>query len=211
MVVAGASRHAKEILEIIFQQNKLADLCFYDDYNPNVPDFFYNKFRIVKNLEDLSNIFSINNKFVLGLGGVRNRYHVAKKLRGIGGELVTIKADSAKVGHFDVSLGDGLNIMEFVSINNSVRIGEGSLINAFVSVHHDVSIGKYCEISPRATLLGGVSLGDFCSIGSGAVILPNVELGQNVIVGAGAVITYNIPDNSVVVGVPGKVIKKHFS
>lgn len=36
--------------------------------------------------------------------------------------------------------------------------------------------------------------------------MPNTTIGNNCIVGAGAVITRNIPDNSVVVGVPGKII-----
>lgn len=208
MVVAGASRHAKEILEILYQQNRLEDLCFFDDYNPNVADLFYSRFRVVKSLAALSTLFSNENKFILGLGGVRNRYLVAQKLEDIGGSLESIVAESAKIGHFDVTFEKGLNIMDFACINNSVKVGEGTLVNAFVSIHHDVSIGRYCELSPRATLLGGAKLGDFCSIGSGATILPNVVLGRNVVVGAGAVVTKNTPDNSLVVGVPGKLTKK---
>lgn len=37
--------------------------------------------------------------------------------------------------------------------------------------------------------------------------MPNVEIGSNVIVGAGAVVTHNIPDNTVVAGVPARVIR----
>ena len=47
-------------------------------------------------------------------------------------------------------------------------------------------------------------------IGIGAVILNNAKIGKNCIIGAKALITENkiIPDNSLVVGSPGKVIRK---
>ena len=45
-------------------------------------------------------------------------------------------------------------------------------------------------------------------IGAGATILPNISIGKWCVIGAGAVITQNLPDYSLVVGVPGKVIRK---
>jgi len=45
------------------------------------------------------------------------------------------------------------------------------------------------------------------SIGSSATILCGVTIGKNAIVGAGAVVTKDVPDNTVVAGVPAKVVK----
>ena len=45
-------------------------------------------------------------------------------------------------------------------------------------------------------------------IGAGATVIPEVTIGKWCIIGAGAVITQNLPDYSMVVGVPGKVIRK---
>lgn len=208
MLIAGANRHAKEILELLYVQNQLDDLRFFDDINLNGPVLFYERFPILKHTSDLHAVFKIDNRFILGLGGVKARYTVAKKITQAGGRLQSIIADSARIGHFQVAIGDGVNIMEFVLISNSVVIGEGCLVNAFSAIHHDVSIGAYCEISPRATILGGASIGDFSSVGSGAIILPNIKIGRNVVIGAGSVITQDIPDNSMAVGVPGKVIKE---
>ncbi len=53
-----------------------------------------------------------------------------------------------------------------------------------------------------------VKIGDDVWIGGNVAILPGVQIGNNVTLGAGSVITHNVPDNSVVVGVPGRVIKK---
>ncbi len=45
-------------------------------------------------------------------------------------------------------------------------------------------------------------------IGAGATILPGVTIGENSIVAAGAVVSKNVPDNTIVGGVPAKIIKK---
>jgi acetyltransferase-like isoleucine patch superfamily enzyme len=46
------------------------------------------------------------------------------------------------------------------------------------------------------------------SIGSSSTIMCGITIGENSIVGAGAVVTKDVPPNSVVAGVPAKVIKK---
>ena len=58
-----------------------------------------------------------------------------------------------------------------------------------------------------------VTIGEKCWIGEKAIILPSVTIGNGYVIGAGAVATKSIPDNSMVVGNPGKIInywdKKH--
>jgi sugar O-acyltransferase (sialic acid O-acetyltransferase NeuD family) len=208
VLIAGANRHAKEILELLYLQNQLDNLLFFDDVNLNGPELFYARFPILKSTRELHDVFKTDNRFILGLGGVKARHTVAKKIMEVGGSLHAIIANSARIGHFQVAIGAGVNIMEFVLISNSVAIGEGCLVNAFSAIHHDVSIGSYCEISPRATVLGGASVGDYSSVGSGAIILPNIKVGRNVVIGVGSVITHNIADNCMVVGVPGRVVKE---
>jgi acetyltransferase EpsM len=64
------------------------------------------------------------------------------------------------------------------------------------------------HISPNSTLCGNVKVGEGTHIGAGATILPNIEIGKWCKIGAGSVVTKKIPDYSVVVGIPGKIIKK---
>ena len=47
-------------------------------------------------------------------------------------------------------------------------------------------------------------------IGAGATILPGVTIGENAVVAAGAVVSRNVPDNTVVGGIPAKVIRTIF-
>ncbi|MGA9506881.1 MAG: acyltransferase, partial [Terriglobales bacterium] len=46
------------------------------------------------------------------------------------------------------------------------------------------------------------------SIGSGATILANTCIGENAIVGAGAVVTKDVPANTIVAGVPAKILRQ---
>jgi len=59
-------------------------------------------------------------------------------------------------------------------------------------------------------MLHGCTIEDNSLIGIGAVILNNAKIGKNCIIGAKALITENkeIPDNSLVIGSPGKIIRE---
>ena len=51
------------------------------------------------------------------------------------------------------------------------------------------------------------TLGNRVVVGTGAKVLGNIRIGDNVKVGAGSVVVHNVPDNSTVVGVPGRVVR----
>ena len=53
-----------------------------------------------------------------------------------------------------------------------------------------------------------IKIGNNVWFGGNVVVLPNVTVGNNVVAAAGAVITKDVPDNSLVAGVPAKVVKK---
>ena len=53
-----------------------------------------------------------------------------------------------------------------------------------------------------------ISIGKNCFIGCNSIILKGTTLGDGCVVGAGAVVSGQFPDNSIIVGNPGKVIKR---
>lgn len=105
-----------------------------------------------------------------------------------------------------------------VDIPFKTKIGKGCVIyhaHALV-IFSDVVIGDNCVLR-HCTTIGnkGVGLeskspviGDNCDIGSNVVIIGDVTLGNNVSVGAGSVVIKNVPSNSIVIGNPGRIIKK---
>lgn len=54
---------------------------------------------------------------------------------------------------------------------------------------------------------GAPHIGENCLIGAGAVVLGNITVGSNVTIAANAVVLKDVPDNSVVAGVPAKIVK----
>ena len=82
-----------------------------------------------------------------------------------------------------------------------------------VVIHKRSVIGKNCIIGSNVTI-GGKSqsinvplIGDNSFIATGAKILGDVKVGNNCVIGANCVVVTDIPDNCVVAGIPGKVIK----
>lgn len=209
MVVIGAKGFAKEVLEILYKNNNFQNLFFYDDINKDDPRFLYGKFPILKNMEEVLRIFiEIDNYFTIGIGDPLLRRSLFDRFTSFGGELVSTISNNCRIGSFDITIGKGANIFDGVCISNSVQIGIGSIIYYNSIITHDCKIGDFVEISPSVKLLGGVTINSMCKIGSGSIVLPHVKIGNNVIVGAGSVVTKDIPDNSMVVGVPAKVIKE---
>lgn len=97
-----------------------------------------------------------------------------------------------------------------LKIGEQFVLGYGGL---GVVIHERTIIGNDCHIDQNVTI-GGTSkkyeipiLGNHVYIGAGAKIIGNVKIGDNVVIGANSVVVKDIPDGSLVVGVPGKVIK----
>tara|TARA_B100000029_G_scaffold33007_1_gene31420 strand:- start:4070 stop:4582 length:513 start_codon:yes stop_codon:yes gene_type:complete len=94
-----------------------------------------------------------------------------------------------------------------------IEVGEGSNIQDGSVLHTDpgypLIIGKGVTVG-HMVMLHGCTIGDDTLIGIGSTILNNAKIGKNCIIGANTLITENknIPDNSLVLGSPGKVVRQ---
>lgn len=92
-------------------------------------------------------------------------------------------------------------------------IGAFTYINAKnnVIIEDYVQIGSHCSIYSISTIdnkKGPVILKNNCKIGSHSVIMPNVTIGVNSVVGAFSFVNSDVPDNSIVFGVPVKIMRE---
>ena len=96
--------------------------------------------------------------------------------------------------------------------NEWIELGERSQIQDNSTLHTDpgfpLTIGRECVIGHNVVLHGCV-IGDNSLVGMGAIMLNGSKIGRNCLVGAGALIPEGkeYPDNSLIVGAPGKVIR----
>lgn len=96
---------------------------------------------------------------------------------------------------------------------SKIIIGDKCVISKGVTLlTHDLSVQRIFfvlnyEKNHLCGNLGEIIIGDNSFIGLNAILLPNTKIGKNCIIGAGSVVKGNIPDNSIVIGNPGKVVK----
>lgn len=115
----------------------------------------------------------------------------------------------------DVNIGEGSSIWFSAVVRGDIEnitIGKYSNIQDNASVHTETDIptkiGDYVVIGHNS-IIHGCTIGDNTLVGMGATVLNNAIVGKNCIIGAGSVITEGkvIPDNSMVIGLPGKVVR----
>jgi sugar O-acyltransferase (sialic acid O-acetyltransferase NeuD family) len=207
MVVVGAGGFAKEILETFFQRKELQNLFFFDDVSKATPEKLFDRFPILKSLDEVKEIFKAtgDNRFTLGLGNPIFRYKLNKLLLSIGGRLTSTISPNTEIGSFGTTIGDGCNILSGAVITNNVTLKECCLINPGCSISHDSILEEFVQVSPGVRITGNCKIGSFSVLGTGAVVLPGIKIGNNVVVGAGAVVTKDVADNSLVVGLPATV------
>jgi len=97
--------------------------------------------------------------------------------------------------------------------NELIHVGEGSNVQDRCVLHTDLgfplTIGPGCTIGHSA-ILHSCTIGENSLVGMGAIILNRTQIGRNCIIGAHTLIAEGktIPDNSLVIGSPGRVIRQ---
>jgi carbonic anhydrase/acetyltransferase-like protein (isoleucine patch superfamily) len=115
----------------------------------------------------------------------------------------------------DVKLGSNVSIWWNAVLrgdNEPIVIGENSNVQDCCVLHSDpgfpLTVGAHVSVGHMA-MLHGCTVGDGSLIGIGSIVLNGARIGKNCLIGANALITEGkeIPDNSLVMGSPGKVVR----
>ncbi|ABY95153.1 MULTISPECIES: 2,3,4,5-tetrahydropyridine-2,6-dicarboxylate N-acetyltransferase [Thermoanaerobacter] len=114
-----------------------------------------------------------------------------------------------------VKIGKNAVIMMGAVINIGAEIGENSMIDMNAVIGARGIIGKNVHVGAGAVIAGvleppssvPVVLEDNVLVGANAVILEGVRVGHGAVVAAGSVVTEDVPPNTVVAGVPAKIVK----
>lgn len=117
-------------------------------------------------------------------------------------------------GHYKnkIKIGDNVFISQFcfihgaggVIIQDNVGIGPGVMI---FGSPHDLSLDDLGPINQLPLKFGPIVIEENCDIGTGAIILGGTTIARGTQVGAGAVVTKSTRPNSIVVGIPARLLR----
>lgn len=113
----------------------------------------------------------------------------------------------------------------YTNFGRSIRLGKNVFINhacsfldiGGITIEDDVQIGPRVNLTSenhpldpderKTLLLKPIVIKRNAWVGAGATILPGVTVGENAVVAAGAVVSRDVPANTIVAGIPAKVVK----
>lgn len=150
-----------------------------------------------------------NIGFLIAIGGDRGkvRLELQNKIREFGFHPLTVWHKSSYISK-SVIIGEGSQILARATVCIDVTIGRACIVNTSAQIDHECELDDGVHVMPGAILTGCIKVGKFATIGSGAIIFPRINIGEGAIIGAGTVITKDVPPYSVIVGNPGRIIRK---
>ena len=183
IVIIGAGGHAKVVLDILLEINKVENniniLGFLDDkkqgniYNISILGKISDLKKVIKNWK------SIN--FIIAIGDNKLREEIYKKNQEL--KFMTLIHPSAVIGNY-TSIGNGTIVKANTTIGIGTKIGKFCLINSNVSVEQDCIIEDFVHIYPNVSIYGNNIIKDRLEIksnsciGEGKKIKDNIEFGE---------------------------------
>ncbi len=147
---------------------------------------------------------------------LNNKYHTPEEIVDLFSTLTDRKVDKSfrLFPPFYTDCGKNIKIGKNVFINacckfqdqGGIVIGNGVLIGhnvTLATLNHDERPDYRQNIYPKP-----IKIGDNVWIGSNATILQGITIGNGAIVGANSVVTHDVPENTIVAGVPARIIRK---
>ncbi|MDR2085419.1 MAG: sugar O-acetyltransferase [Bacteroidales bacterium] len=181
----------------IFERMKNGELIRLDDPDyPKVGDAIIRAFRIT--------------------GELNSSYHPDDETRAVLSELTGQAIDETTT----VKLPFYTDFGQFIRLGKNVFVnfGCGFMDRGGITIEDNVLIGPKANLITenhpeepelrRYVYAKPIHIKKGAWIGAAATILPGVTIGENAMVAAGAVVTKDVPDNTIVGGVPAKIIRK---
>lgn len=193
-----STSNISQINRDIFERDKSGETIRLDD--PEYPQLFAVILKAIHTTAKLNNLVTDD----------------LQKIRDVFSELIGKKVDDTffVIPPFYSDFGENINIGKNVFVNHActfmdrggITLEDNVLIGPkvnLITTNHPLN-----PLERRATISYPIVIKRNAWIGAAATIMPGVIIGENSVVAAGAVVTKDVPDNTIVGGIPAKIIKK---
>ena len=183
-----------------------------EDAQPMVAAAIVQSFREARPVVLVAEAAGLQGPLEIVVAPLRSASGEADRLLGLYQPTHSGDRNAEMIGLLSARLSVGVGLVARAD-NDTITIGENSNVQERCVLHVDpgepLTIGKNVTVGHMA-MLHGCTIGDNSLIGIGAIVMGRAVIGKNCLIGAGALITEGkvIPDNSVVMGAPGKVVKE---
>jgi UDP-perosamine 4-acetyltransferase len=209
VVLIGAGGHAKVVIELLKKTADIEIIGLIEKDSTSIGKKLMDV-PVIGTDEQLANMFNNEITSVLitvgSVGDNTPRKKLYDNLKQLGFSYINAVHPSAILSGY-ATLGEGNTLMAGSIIGPGAEIGNNVIVNTGSIIEHDCRIGDHVHIAPGVKLSGGVQIGSCAHLGTGATVIQNIKIGANCLIGAGTVVISDIPDNAVMVGNPGRVIK----
>lgn len=112
-----------------------------------------------------------------------------------------------------VVINEDVTVRAYVTIDRGTVgdtvIDKGTRIDHHSHIAHNAQIGKHNTLANGCIIEGSCIVGDYNQFGAGVIVQTKVKIGSYCILGSGSVITKDVEDYSVIVGNPGRLLRKN--
>lgn len=212
LLILGARQHAQVVLDTLLTQQKCDEheiVGFLDD-DPKLLGKEIDGRPVLGTLQVIPAVvekYRVNAAF-LGISArhIKVRAALHKAMSDMGLWKVNAMHSTAYVSE-RAQIGKGNFMAPYAVINCFSRVGDNCAFYSGACIDHHTTVGNNVYCGPNVSMAADVTIGDNTYIGIGASIIPHVTVGRNVTIGAGTVVLKDVPDNAVLVGDSGKIIK----
>lgn len=183
------------------------DVMGFIDDNADLIGREINGYRVLGNFDYLVESVDKNTNVFVPIGNNKVRVAMLEKLVNIGFKTPNFIHPDTNI-HESVKIGKCVYILPGTYIMPLTIVNDFALISMGVNIAHHTLIEKGCFLSQGSNIGASITLGEnvFCGIAS-TVMTGVKKVGKNATIGAGAVVIREVPDQAVIVGNPGKILK----